>query len=75
MLDLIQKGEVPMVIHLLYTQVLNNQDPDDRTLGIDLGMQWLQRADYTVVYKDLGISSGMRYGIKRAIDKGNPIVY
>lgn len=61
-------GEAPMASHLLYTQpgVLDDSDPDERDRGIRAGFAWREVADATVVYRDLGISSGMAAGIEQA---------
>ena len=66
MLDSLKRGEAPMVSHLLYTQVLDDRDRDDRHMGIEAGLAWGSVVDATVVYVDLGITSGMEKGIGRA---------
>lgn len=59
MLDSILRGEAPIATHLLYTEVLNDNDPKERVLGIELGYEWLQAADLVVFYIDFGMSGGM----------------
>lgn len=61
-------GESPYASHLLYTQpfVLDDAIPEERKLGIEAGLEWSVHADVTVLYTDLGISDGMRYGIDYA---------
>ena len=75
--DSILRGETPFASHLLYTQdgVLNDSDPIERALGIELGLSFGAVAGITAVYTDLGISDGMRDGIIRAISDGRPVVY
>lgn len=75
--DSLMRGEAPMASHLLYTQpgVLNDGDPSERAWGIEAGLSWRHVAVASVVYADLGISTGMRYGIKAATDAGLPIEY
>ena len=75
--DCFKRGEAPYASHLLYTQegVLNDNIPEERMLGIDAGLLWGEKADKTVVYTDLGISSGMEYGIQNAIKVGRRIEY
>lgn len=77
MKDCFDRGEAPFASHLLYTQanVLDDTIPDERTLGIDAGLLWGACADKTVVYTDLGISKGMKYGIDNADKAGRPIEY
>lgn len=75
--DCLLRGEAPLASHLLYTQpgVLDDGDPEERVLGIDAGLAWGCLADATIVYADLGISRGMRYGIERAEREGRPVEY
>jgi hypothetical protein len=66
--DSLLRGEAPLASHLLYTQpgVLDDADPDERALGIRAGLVWGPPAAATVVYWDLGFSSGMMQSIERA---------
>lgn len=73
--DCLRRGEAPLASHLLYTQVLDDLLPDERSLGIEAGLAWAVKADATVVYTDLGTSSGMGYGIKHAECLGRPVEY
>ncbi|MBJ6983979.1 hypothetical protein [Luteimonas sp. MC1750] len=75
--DCLLRGEAPLASHLLYTQpgVIDDNVPEERVLGIDAGLAWGCFADATVVYTDLGISSGMAYGIERAQREGRPVEY
>jgi len=77
MADSLKRGEFPLASHLLYTQegILDDDIPEERTLGINAGKEWAQWADTTVVYCDKGISSGMEYGIKDAKRWQRRIVY
>ena len=64
--DSIYRGEAPLASHLLYTEALNDDDPYERRLGIEAGLEIGKFAVMTVVYIDYGISRGMQYGIDRA---------
>lgn len=75
MKDCLDRGEAPMVSHLLYTQVLADDIPLERQQGIDAGLAWLIVADKSVVYTDLGISDGMNYGMSLAFKSNIPIEY
>lgn len=75
MLHALRHGDAPVVSHLLYTQVLDDQIPEDRSLGIEAGLTWLPVAEATVVYVDHGITSGMEKGIARAQEEGRPVEY
>jgi hypothetical protein len=76
MRDCLLRGEAPYASHLLYTQdgVLSDADKKERALGIAAGLEWGARADYTVIYMDLGVSSGMLEGIARAKKDGRPVI-
>ena len=75
MLDCLKRGEAPFASHLLYTQVLDDTIPEERMLGISAGLEIGKYAVKTVVYTDLGISSGMQYGIKNAEESGREVEY
>jgi len=66
--DSLSRNEAPIASHLLYTQegVLDDNNPEDRKLGIEAGLAWCHLAERTVVYIDLGITEGMTEGIERA---------
>lgn len=75
--DCLLRGEAPFASHLLYTQdgVLNDTDLDERAFGITAGLALGSRLDATVVYTDLGISIGMKYGIDRAVLENRIVEY
>lgn len=75
--DSIIRGEAPFASHLLYTQptILSDDIPDERTLGMECGFQWIIVAHLVAVYTDNGISKGMDKGIERAKQLGKTIVY
>lgn len=69
MKDSLDRGEYPFASHLLYTQenILNDNDPVERTLGIVAGFAFAKLCCKTVIYADFGISNGMMLGIEDAI--------
>lgn len=75
--DSLSRGEAPIASHLLYTQpgILKDDIPEERQWGIDAGLAWGSVAEATVVYTDLGISTGMKYGIKNAEENNRTIEY
>lgn len=77
MSDSLSRGENPIASHLLYTQsgILNDRKPKERKRGIRAGKAWASLADATIVYTDLGISKGMRIGIRNAESSGRCIIY
>ena len=75
MRDCLERGEAPYASHLLYTQMLEDDDPEHREMGIEAGLTWGEQAQLTVVYTDRGISGGMKLGIARAEEQGRAIEY
>lgn len=75
MRDSLLRGEAPFASHLLYTQMLDDTVPHERSMGIEAGLAIGSYATKTVVYTDLGISGGMKYGIERAEAEGRPVEY
>ena len=67
LLDSLQRGEAPIASYLLYTQVLDDTIPEQRTLGIDAGLEWLKSAEKHVFYIDYGYSDGMARAMQRAL--------
>lgn len=77
MRDSLKRGESPFAMHLLYTQedILDDDIPEERNMGIEAGLAWGKYAHKTVVYTDLGITPGMEKGIQRAREEGREIEY
>ena len=71
--DSLARGEAPIASHLLYTQVLDDRDPAERSLGIAAGLAWRTVAEASVVYVDRGVSGGMQLGIDAAMAAGLPV--
>ena len=74
LIDSLNRGEAPLVSHLLYTRVLDDDD-SQRAMGIAAGQSWIPQADAVVVYGDHGISNGMEAGIAEAESHGITIEY
>lgn len=75
LLDCLQRGEAPIVSHLLHTQVLDDRNKFERKWGIEAGLAWYRVADKCVVYTDRGMSGGMSTGVDRAKQYGVPVEY
>lgn len=75
--DCLGRFEAPYASHLLYTQpgVLRDGVPAEREKGMKAGFAFIPLASKTVVYTDLGLSSGMKAGIARAEKLGIPVEY
>lgn len=63
---LVNHNESPYASHLLYTQenVLRDHLPEERKLGIEAGFFWRNVAEKSIFYTDLGVTEGMKLGIK-----------
>jgi hypothetical protein len=73
MLDSLERGEAPLLSHLLYTQVLDDNIIEQRRAGIAAGHSWMEVAHAVVVYVDYGVSSGMAWAIALATSLGIPV--
>lgn len=63
----IDEGKVPVAPHLFYTQFLDDDYPDDREIGLDMGLMELRESkEFLLVVIDGVISDGMRGEIAEA---------
>lgn len=68
----ISQGYTPIAVHLLYPQMLDDNDPTEREIGLRLGHRVLERCDELWAYGSR-ISTGMSYEIAAAQKLGIPI--
>jgi len=73
MLDALRRGEAPYASHLLYTQCLDDEKPEERELGIQAGFAWAKAATLRAFYVDFGYSSGMLRGKDEALRLGQEV--
>ncbi len=77
--DCLLRGEVPFASHLFYTQpgILDDNIPGERQTGINAGKSLIESLPgiVTVVYQDLGISTGMQFGVDRAKANARDVEY
>lgn len=66
MLDSLRRGEAPYLSHLLYPQVYDDADPQQRKLSIEAGRSYLLISNKVAFYTDLGMSPGMEEAEKLA---------
>ena len=66
LLDSLRRGEAPIASHKIFPSILTDEILQDRQLGIDAGLAWVQVADLMAVYTDHGISDGMENAMSRA---------
>ena len=73
--DSVARGEAPIAAHLLHTQVLDDEDLDQRARGIRAGLRWIAVADLVAVYEDRGVSAGMAAALEWAGACGVPVAF
>jgi 8-oxo-dGTP pyrophosphatase MutT (NUDIX family) len=74
--DCVARGETPFASHQMFTDALDDNDPEERRQGIGAGLVWGQFAKRSVFYIDFGMSDGMtKYGLTNAERAGRPVEY
>lgn len=68
--DSLGRGEAPFASHGFYTHYLDDNDAEERALGIAAGQAWMEAAELVAVYEDIGMSPGMEAGIAAATALG-----
>ena len=69
----IDEGYMPVASHLLYPQILNDNDPNERDLGLLFGLALLRMCDEVWVFGE--VSSGMAREIEEAKRLKKPLRY
>lgn len=70
--DCVQRGEVPFASHMFFPQFLDDNVPEQRKLGIEMGYDFWDKAELVVFYTDYGISPGMEKALAKAFLDGKP---
>ena len=70
----IRENTIPIASHLLYPQLLNENDPEDRRLGLFFGLVLLTKCEECWVFGNR-ISNGMAQEISKARKRGIPVRY
>lgn len=65
-------GYCPVVPHLMYPQFLKDSDPDERILGITLGVELMKICDEVWIFGST-ISNGMAFELEHASKLGIPV--
>mgnify|MGYP000757595298 FL=1 len=65
---------IPVAPHLLFPQFLNDRDPEQRELGLFMGIVLLTKCVEVWVFGDI-ISQGMEKEIAKAESRGMPVRY
>lgn len=63
-------GYVPITPHLYLTQILNEEDPEQRKKGLEAGAELLKNCKYIFIGSRYGLSKGMLKEIEIAIEEG-----
>lgn len=71
MLDSFARGEAPIAFHLLYPQIFNDLDEEERIAALFRSFEWQRAATRIAFYMDLGLSPGMRLA-KKMIEESWP---
>ena len=68
----VEQGDTPLAVHLIYPQLYNDRDPEQRQTGMRLGRHVLTKCDEMWVCGDT-ISPGMAAEIAEAGKLGIPV--
>ncbi len=73
---MIRNGYALFASHLLYTQegVLDDDVPEERTLGIEAGLMLGRQMQVALLFVDLGVSSGMKRALEYNEEVGRECV-
>ncbi len=67
-----EQGVTPIAVHLIYPQFLNDGLPEEREMGIQMGLRVLKACDELWVFGD-HISAGMQRELEEAKRLGIPV--
>lgn len=70
----VKEGCTPIMTHLMYPAILNDDDPEERALGMLMDMSLVALCDELWCFDANGISKGMREEIACAEQHGIPVV-
>lgn len=65
LLDSLKRNESPFAGHLLYTEVLDDDEEWQRLTGIRAHLEYVEKCDLVAFYIDLGMSPGMEVAMER----------
>ena len=66
-------AQIPIASHCYFTLALDDCNAAERSIGMNAGFAMRSLASEVRVYLDRGLSDGMVYGIRGAIEAGKPI--
>lgn len=68
----VENGYIPLASHLLYPQFLDDEDPEERKLGLLFGNVLMDKCDEVWIF-GMELSPGMKAEYERAARKGYKI--
>lgn len=68
-------GKMPLAAHLYFTQMTDDAVPEERRLGLNMGLELLAMCDEVWVFYDNYISAGMAGEIAKAKELGIDLKY
>jgi len=71
----VEEGCIPLTVHLLYPQFMNDENPAERELALRFGNVLMSKCAQVWVFAGHGISAGMAGEIEHAQNKGYSIRY
>ncbi len=69
--EAMESNVIPLTPHLYFTTFLNDLNPEERKLGMDVGISWLLKSEALWVFGF--ISRGMQAEIDKALAVGIPV--
>ena len=73
--EMLLYGHCPITPHLYITACLNDDDPDERKIGLEAALELLKKCDAVIVGQRYGISEGMAAEIETAKQLNIPVFY
>ena len=70
----IDKGVIPIAPHIYFTQFLNDDIPEQREFGLQIGLEAMEECSEVWVFGDY-ISEGMKQEIEAATAAGQKVVF
>ena len=70
-----EKGHIPYAPHVFFTQFMDDENKNERSDALAMGLQMLRCATELWVFADNGISCGMAQEIERAGREDMPVRY
>lgn len=73
--EMLLYGHCPITPHLYITACVNDDEPDERKIGLEAALQLLEKCDAVIVGQRFGISEGMAAEIEKAKQLNKPVFY